>query len=191
MDPELISNSERDTGNNAPSAHNNNAPQPLVPGSGGSIAANIGESAKNISVGHDITQTGVEGNVDTQGGDFVGRDKVTIGSIVNNLFARTPDDVRRLRNRQAMLKLVKNIWVKGVLEQSLYNEVLLDLRMEERPEAVKRPWAMILEVPEQASRRLPQGTKIVHVFDEMNHSLLILGEPGSGKTTMLLELARD
>ena len=191
MDHELISNSEGDTGNNTPTAHHNNASQTLAPDSGGSIAANIGESAKNISVGHDITQTRVEGNVDIQGGDFVGRDKVTIGSIVTNLFARTPDDVRRLRNRQAMLKLVKNIWVKGVLEQSLYNEVLLDLGMEERPEAVKRPWAMILEVPEQASRRLPQGTKIVHVFDEMNHSLLILGEPGSGKTTMLLELARD
>lgn len=31
----------------------------------------------------------------------------------------------------------------------------------------------------------------MQAFDEANHALLILGEPGSGKTTMLLELARD
>jgi hypothetical protein len=31
----------------------------------------------------------------------------------------------------------------------------------------------------------------MQVFDEMNSAMLILGEPGSGKTTMLLELARD
>jgi len=38
---------------------------------------------------------------------------------------------------------------------------------------------------------LPPDTKIVDVFDEMGQNLLVLGEPGSGKTTMLLELARD
>ena len=37
----------------------------------------------------------------------------------------------------------------------------------------------------------PAGTRITQVYDKALSGLLILGEPGSGKTTMLLELARD
>ena len=133
----------------------------------------------------------IEGDVETGGGDFVGRDKVTIGTIVNNLFRGDPEDVRKLRNRQVMLKLVHDIWVKGVLDHSLYNQLLIDLDMEQRPEAAERPWGLMLETPAQSSRLLPAGTKMVTVFTDLNQSLLILGEPGSGKSTMLLELARD
>ena len=35
-----------------------------------------------------------------------------------------------------------------------------------------------------------KNANIIDVFDQANQSLLILGEPGSGKTIMLLELAR-
>src|SRR5262249_8882800 len=38
---------------------------------------------------------------------------------------------------------------------------------------------------------LPVGTPIHAVFDDLAGELLILGAPGAGKTTMLLELARD
>lgn len=95
------------------------------------------------------------------------------------------------RNRQAMLKQVHDFWVKGVLENSLYGGALLELGMAERKEAVDRPWDIVLQIPGQDNRRLPPGTKIVDVFDQMGRSLLILGEPGSGKTTILLDLARD
>jgi len=97
---------------------------------------------------------------------------------------------QRLRNRRAMLELVKSFWVKGVLEQSLHNAAMIELGMEEKPGAVEHPWDMVLQT-DREDRALPAGTKILDVFDEMGGSLLILGEPGSGKTTMLLELARD
>jgi len=127
---------------------------------------------------------------------------VTIGSVMGGIyksiiagrdviFPGGTEQQRAQRNRQAMLELVKNTWVKGVLEQSLHGAAMIELGMEERADAVERPWDMVLQRPDQPNRSLPRGTKMVDVFDEMNRALLILGEPGSGKTTMLLELARQ
>lgn len=98
---------------------------------------------------------------------------------------------RELRNRQIMLQRVHDFWIKGVLETSLHNEVLITLGMETKPEAVDYPWDMVIQRPGQPDRTLPPGTKMIDVFDESGGSLLILGEPGSGKTTMLLELCRQ
>jgi MFS family permease len=110
--------------------------------------------------------------------------------IINTLSGSTAEQ-RALRNRRTMLELVRNTWVKGVLEQSLHGAAMLELGMEERAEAVEHPWDMVLQMPDRPNRVLPPGTRIIDVFDEMNGALLILGEPGSGKTTTLLELARD
>jgi predicted ATPase len=98
---------------------------------------------------------------------------------------------REERNRERMLELVKNSWVKGVLEQSLHEEVLIELGLEERKDAVLNRQGMELQRTGKPNRLLPAGTKVMDVFDEVGQTLLILGEPGSGKTTLLLELARD
>ncbi len=98
---------------------------------------------------------------------------------------------REDRNRERMLELVRNSWVKGVLEQSLHGEVLIKLGLEERKDAVYNRQGMELQRLGHPKRLLPPSMGIVDVFDEMGQTLLILGEPGSGKTTMLLKLARD
>lgn len=95
------------------------------------------------------------------------------------------------RNRQAMLKLVNDFWVKGVLENSLHGAVLIELGMEERAAAVERPWEVILQAVNRPALSIPPGTSMRDVFTTLGEALLILGEPGSGKTTMLLELARE
>src|SRR5215813_12642027 len=95
------------------------------------------------------------------------------------------------RNRQAMLDKVRQCWITGVLQHSLYKEVMITLGLAERPTAVARPLDVLVQRPDGTDRPLPPETRIGEVFDELRGSLLILGAPGSGKTTLLLELARD
>jgi WD40 repeat protein len=97
---------------------------------------------------------------------------------------------RAYRDRSIMLKRVQDFWIKGVLEQSLHGAAAIELEMEERADAVDHPWDLALQT-ERENRVYPPGTRSIDVFDEMGESLLILGDPGSGKTTTLLELGRD
>lgn len=93
------------------------------------------------------------------------------------------------KNRQALLNKVKNYWIKGVLEGSLSNRARIELGLEERFDAVQLDW----QTPEQPRRSLPKGTKAINQFDKMGKgcTLLILGAPGAGKTTTLLEIASE
>jgi DNA polymerase III delta prime subunit len=83
--------------------------------------------------------------------------------------------------------------VKSRLKDSLHNAVLINLGKEEQPIQVKRPWEAEIKIGEKLPSLLPEKTSILEVFDteEIAGKLLILGAPGSGKTTTLLELARE
>jgi eukaryotic-like serine/threonine-protein kinase len=96
------------------------------------------------------------------------------------------------RYRRVLLAKVKNSWVKGFLEKRLHQQVLITMRMEERSDAVALPWNLMLGVGNNAPQTLPPSTSPVSIFDDIGtgRSLLILGEPGSGKTITLLQLAR-
>ncbi|MBO0795410.1 MAG: helix-turn-helix transcriptional regulator, partial [Ktedonobacteraceae bacterium] len=52
---------------------------------------------------------------------------------------------RATGNRQSMLKRVHTRWIAGVLDHSLYNEVLIVLGLEEQPDAVANPWHLMVQ----------------------------------------------
>lgn len=131
---------------------------------------------------HSIVQTVIGNkNIFTGTGDI----------IINNPTPLALVDAKDRAKQLILLGRVKNFWIEGVLEKSVHNAVLLELGKETKPEAVDHPWEMVLELPDQTAQMLPSETKIIDVFEKMNRAVLILGEPGSGKTITLLELARD
>jgi len=95
------------------------------------------------------------------------------------------------RTRQQMLAKVHTMWIKGVLEQSLYQIARLELGLKEAPEQINHPAKLQLEQAGYHPRELPNGITMIKVFKEFNNTLLLLGAPGSGKTTLLLEFTRD
>ncbi len=93
-------------------------------------------------------------------------------------------------NRQRLLKRVRTIWIKGLLEQSLQHATWIDLHLQKQPNALERSWGLMVQELDRGPLPLPPGTSILQVFEDADEELLILGEPGSGKTTLLLYLAR-
>jgi eukaryotic-like serine/threonine-protein kinase len=131
-------------------------------------------SNRQVAIGNDNIQVIGSNNVITK---------------IKNFFASETETVEQ-RNRRIMLGHVENFWVKGILEKSLHGAALLELGIREDPDALNYPWAIKREA---TSETLPLSMSMLEIFHEigMGRSLLILGSPGSGKTTMLLELTRQ
>ncbi|MEH2022711.1 NACHT domain-containing protein [Nostoc sp.] len=74
----------------------------------------------------------------------------------------------------------------------LHNKHLLNLLMQERPELIP-PGNQAYRGGRNSTSPQPKRTSIIEVFDEeyIAGKLLILGEPGSGKTATLMQLAKE
>jgi DNA polymerase III delta prime subunit len=141
-------------------------------------------------------------NINTQGGDYAEgaidkrRGIFVNGTVQGNVIGQqtvvTAPLSRHDRDiRRRMVARVRDFWIKGVLEESLYEQVLIALNVQTEPQAVSFNGPRLARRRQQETQLLPVGTSISQVYNDAHQRLLILGAPGAGKTTLLLELARS
>ncbi len=97
---------------------------------------------------------------------------------------------REMKQRAILLNRVEQKWIKGLLQQSFYEKVQIDLELQEHPQMVSNPWQEIVQELAPSTGPLPSGMPIQEIYDHFSGELLILGRSGAGKTILLLELLR-
>jgi len=118
-------------------------------------------------------------------------------AVIAGLFAfssNKSDEQKPRSNREILIDVVQNNWIEGVLNDAL-RDAQIQIPIETAPERVERPSGYQLPVNlvlnDGNSRDNIKHTPdiLLKTFHDTGEQLLILGEPGSGKTVLLLQLA--
>ncbi|MFG2163344.1 NACHT domain-containing protein [Micromonospora chersina] len=95
------------------------------------------------------------------------------------------------RARKVLLERVRRYWVTSVLDRSLYEEARIELGIAATADDRRHPWSLRASHRDGFTGSLDDRTSMSALFDQLDQAVVIVGAPGAGKTTTLLELARD
>ena len=108
----------------------------------------------------------------------------------SNLVEPIPIGKKEYRQRQTLLNKVRDFWIEGFLQPSLYGNNAIDLDWQHNTNAVHNPFKT-QDIPVELDESFEQlQTTDILERTGLGKTLLILGEPGSGKTIALLQLAK-
>ena len=132
-------------------------------------------------------------DIKTGGGDF--REIRNSGIYVEGNLFLTLEQISSLNRSKTEKLLLRQIRseVFSRIKQSLHNQIFITIEKEEQDNQIKRPWDYEVTVGTQKNKKLDANVTIQEVFErsDIQGRLLILGRPGSGKTTTLLDLAKS
>lgn len=94
-------------------------------------------------------------------------------------------------NRREMLKRVQVWRVDPILDRAFHEMDRISVAFHYQLNEEVNPWKSVVQESNKPLLPLPTGLSIAQVYDQSGGQLLILGEPGTGKTILLLELARN
>jgi hypothetical protein len=156
------------------------------------LAAKLAAFKQELRRGHTVKEVGspeeLAASATADLHNWVAARWISLESIVTSVRPPAPDADRT--NILRLLERIEQDWIKGVLEVSLHRRAWMDLGLDWQDEAVEQPWDRILIAPDRPVQTLGERETIGGVFSAAQNTLLILGEPGAGKTTTLLELLR-
>lgn len=105
---------------------------------------------------------------------------------------KTSQKKAKEKNRQRVFDTIQLNWISGYLEASSSNlHTCIILGLQDNPVLVHNPWQYEVQEIRTPAQAVPLGADILQVYEQARRSLLLLGEPGAGKTHLLLTLARD
>ncbi|MEW5868384.1 MAG: tetratricopeptide repeat protein [Chloroflexota bacterium] len=93
-----------------------------------------------------------------------------------------------LAERDVLLEKIRQEWIENWQGCSLQRRVVEQLELQDQPGALAELRVQVSGAEGQSTQALPLGPQLIPLFEQCGRWMWVLGQPGSGKTSVLHEL---